>query len=572
MSGQSITAAANNNRSRHHRRGKPVQEFSDNFALDRKIKEAIKGLKPSPQYLLLGFSDEDKELIADFILDWSNHNSSGRSMAPNTKKGYIDALSLLSRYVKDVRNGGIYKPLKEITRDDFRAQEEPKGYLQSLKRDFADDPKENWISSHNTRREKYLAFWRWWTNNNKGDSPNNREEWQTPPQLKGYRPAKHSPTNKKRRTREQLWTPEEHAVFLKHCEDLRLACFHAMALETGARPGELLDVKLGDIKVGTVSSTGKRVCEFRIGGGVGGKMKKDRPVSISDAIPYFNVWAHVHPARDWSQKNQKDAYLFPSREKKARYRNIRLDTNSLRLLYIQTIERDLPKLLLPDRPEISSLEDKAALRSLIYEKPHFPYILRHDFSTKWAPRLPRMVFNQLLGHSPNSKVQDFYIHEMGDEGIRELEITKGIRTREETISPAEIELQPKYCPICREANKSNAKFCFACNFTISPEGALENREKEAEAQKEAENTKKEMQAMKDKFDSIEKRFRKMMDMWESMGRRAEEREKEIREKKLSSSSPSSTKLSFVDDVDLLVGHVVQSDAKEVRELRKELHG
>jgi hypothetical protein len=73
LSGQSITAAANNNRSRHHRRGKPVQEFSDNFALDRKIKEAIKGLKPSPQYLLLGFSDEDKELIADFILDWSNH-------------------------------------------------------------------------------------------------------------------------------------------------------------------------------------------------------------------------------------------------------------------------------------------------------------------------------------------------------------------------------------------------------------------------------------------------------------------------------------------------------------------
>jgi len=188
-------------------------------------------LNPSPQYLLLGFSDEDKELIADFILDWSNHNSSGRSMAPNTKKGYTDALSLLSRYVKDVRNGGIYKPLKEITRDDFRAQEEPKGYLQSLKRDFADDPKENWINSHNTRREKYLAFWRWWTNNNKGDSPNNREEWQTPPQLKGYRPAKHSPTNKKRRNREQLWTPEEHAVFLKHCEDLRLACFHAMALE-----------------------------------------------------------------------------------------------------------------------------------------------------------------------------------------------------------------------------------------------------------------------------------------------------------------------------------------------------
>ena len=505
MSGQNITAAsANNNNNRlphHHRRGKPVQEFSDNFALDRKIKEAIKGLKPSPQYLLLDFSDEDKELIADFILDWSNHNRNGRSMAPNTKKGYIDALSLLSRYAMDVRNGGIYKPLKEITREDFFAKEEPKGYLQSLKRDFADDPKEDWINTHNTRGEKYLAFWRWWTNK---DS-HNREEWQTPPQLKGYRPIKHSPTNKKRRKREQLWTPEEHSVFLRYCEDLRLACFHAIALEIGARPGELLDVKLGDIKVETVPSTGKRRCEFRIGGGVGGKMKKDRPASISDAIPFFNVWAHVHPAHDWSEKDQKNAFLFPSREKKARYRNIRLDTNSLRLLYIQTIKKDFPKLLVQDRPDVS-LNDKAALRTLIYEKPHFPYMRRHEFSTKWAPRLPRMVFNQLLGHSPNSKMQDFYIHEMGDEGVREFEITRGIRTREETISPTEIELQPKYCPLCREANKSNAKFCFKCNFTISTEGAIENREKEAEALKEAENTKKELAELKTQQQEFEEKI------------------------------------------------------------------
>src|ERR671919_609467 len=106
MCGQTITAA------NRHRRGKPVQEFSDNFALDRKIKEAITGLLPSPQWSLMDFSDEDKELIANFILDWSNHGD-GMPMAPNTKEGYINALSLLSRYVKDKRNGGRYKPFEE---------------------------------------------------------------------------------------------------------------------------------------------------------------------------------------------------------------------------------------------------------------------------------------------------------------------------------------------------------------------------------------------------------------------------------------------------------------------------
>jgi hypothetical protein len=85
--GQTITtpaaaAAANNNRRRSHRYNKPVEEFSNNFALDRKIKEAIKGLSPSPQWMLMEFSDEDKELIADFFLDFSNHGDGSSERHP----------------------------------------------------------------------------------------------------------------------------------------------------------------------------------------------------------------------------------------------------------------------------------------------------------------------------------------------------------------------------------------------------------------------------------------------------------------------------------------------------------
>jgi hypothetical protein len=238
--------------SKWRRRNQPVQEFViNNFSLDRKIKEACKGLMPESQWLikLELESDQDKELLADFILQWSDHGD-GAMMSPNTKRVYVTALVYLSRYVRNVRNGGrIYKSFKEMTRDDFFAKEEPKGYLESLKRDFSDDPDKKWVSTHNTRLARYLAFWKWLT-----QPELKAEERQEPPQLKGYRFAKREAKTSVKR--EHLWTPEEHAVFLNRCEDLRLTCYHAIALDTGGRPGELLELKLGDIKVETVPSTG----------------------------------------------------------------------------------------------------------------------------------------------------------------------------------------------------------------------------------------------------------------------------------------------------------------------------
>jgi len=139
----------------------------------------------------------------------------------------------------------------------------------------------------------------------------------------------------------------------------RLACYHAIHREVGGRPGELLQLKLGDIKIEYIPSTGKQVCEFWIGDKVGGKMKWPRQVSISDALPYFNVWSQVHPARDYKEKERKNAYLFPSNENKAKYRNQPIQEDSLRQRYVYIIEKQLPiKLEDPNTPE----EDKAALR------------------------------------------------------------------------------------------------------------------------------------------------------------------------------------------------------------------
>ena len=109
-----------------------------------------------------------------------------------------------------------------------------------------------------------------------------REEQQTPPQLKGFRRAK-AQIQDYTQKRKHFWTPEEHRVFLKYCEDVRLACFHTIHMDTGGRPSVLLALKISDLHTKTSSSTGKKYVEFWIGDKVCGKMRKARPDSISDA-------------------------------------------------------------------------------------------------------------------------------------------------------------------------------------------------------------------------------------------------------------------------------------------------
>jgi integrase len=264
--------------------------------------------------------NKDKELIADFIIQWSSESADGLPMAPNTKAAYITALVYLARYL------GYKKSFEEMTKEDI-----VDGYLRSLKKDFSEDTKQKWVNTHNARGAKYLAFWKWLTQRDL-----KKEERQTSPQMKGFRAAKRKSKTSIRQ--EDLWTDEEHKVFLERCEDPRLACFHAIAKETGGRPGELLALKISDLQIKTSPSTGKKYAEFWIGDKVGGKMKKPRPVSISDSIPYFNVWVAAHPLRD----SPRGAYLFPSRENRSKYRNKPLEAESIRLYYAATIEKQFP--------------------------------------------------------------------------------------------------------------------------------------------------------------------------------------------------------------------------------------
>ena len=107
-----------------HKHYKPIQEFAtNNVALDRKLKEACIGLKPCTQHLLMELpTDEDRELIANYIIEWANTYGNGIMMSVNTKISYITSLVYLSSFLHHT------KSFKLMTKEDIID-----GYLKSIK-------------------------------------------------------------------------------------------------------------------------------------------------------------------------------------------------------------------------------------------------------------------------------------------------------------------------------------------------------------------------------------------------------------------------------------------------------
>lgn len=116
---------------------------------------------------------------------------------------------------------------------------------------------------------------------------------------------------------QDLWTLEDDIIFLKYCEDPRIACYHAMARDTSGRPGELLAVKIEDIKIKKAGT--KIFAEVEIGRY--GKKRKGRIVPLINSLPYVKAWLAQHPMSGGWNPN---AYLFISNEHSAKYRNVPL--------------------------------------------------------------------------------------------------------------------------------------------------------------------------------------------------------------------------------------------------------
>jgi site-specific recombinase XerD len=346
-----------------------TQEFSADPIINRKIKTAAAGLQKSIQNYFLEFPTErDKEVVADFMLACSQQEN----VAIKTKRVYLIALTYLSRFLENK------KSFDTITAKEFSA------FLNRMYKDQTQDPNQSWISTQRTLGLALLKFFKWLaypdlTPQERKRLP--REHW--PPVLKGFMlQRKKGALLQTPVTQKDIWDDKDVTVFLKYCsgDNPRLAFYHALAYESSARPGELLQLKIGDIADNIQTDEGDRLCAF-VDVGRYGKKKQSRIVGITEfTIQYFQKFLTAS-SKDHPDPTNKKAFLFLSREHSAMSRNIPISNDTLRSDYVSFRDEKIPRLL--KRPDVTE-GDKKHLEFLRDTKKWYPYIMRHSSISKLA--------------------------------------------------------------------------------------------------------------------------------------------------------------------------------------------
>jgi integrase len=182
---------------------------------------------------------------------------------------HIKAICLFNEYLS-------YKDFEKITKEDIIY------YLGSLRKAESNDPTHKWIGTYNTRQMVLNKFFRWLYNHHQNNE-SDHEKWIPPPYMQGIKQL--SRKEKSPYKPSDIWTDEDHALFLKYCPEKRDKCYHAMANDTSCRPHELLSLKLKDIKF-KVSSTGIQYAEVHI------QESKTKPTTLPlvFSIPYVKDW------------------------------------------------------------------------------------------------------------------------------------------------------------------------------------------------------------------------------------------------------------------------------------------
>jgi integrase len=167
---------------------------------------------------------------AAILCDYLDAEQSEFNIKDSTKEGKIKVLVWLSNFFGDEIS------FKEMKKRDILS------YLNHLRKSGTDDTTQKWIGSYNGRQIILNKFFRWLYN---PDEPDQRKRL-TPACMQGIKrlPRKQTTSYKP----SDIWEPTEHAIFLRYCPSKRDRCYHAMAIDTSARPHEILSLKIKDIK------------------------------------------------------------------------------------------------------------------------------------------------------------------------------------------------------------------------------------------------------------------------------------------------------------------------------------
>jgi integrase len=196
------------------------------MTLEQKIHQISKYQKPyiaNSLKIVSQKSPSNVKVVCDYIFAEQNEIN----IKESTKEGKIKCLVRFSTYLS-------HKSFENISKQDVL------DYLTSLKKPEATDPQHKSIGTYNSRQMILLKFFRWLYNPNESAARR-----LTPDCMKGI---KRLPRMEKSAYKpSDLWTEEEHEVFLRYCPSIRDKLYHAMAYDTSARPNELLALRIPDI-------------------------------------------------------------------------------------------------------------------------------------------------------------------------------------------------------------------------------------------------------------------------------------------------------------------------------------
>src|SRR5262249_8538027 len=163
-------------------------------------------------------------------------------------------------------------------------------------------------------------------------------------EISGYKPS-------------DMWVAEDNLLFLSYCPNPRDRCYHAMEVDTSARPHELLNLKIKDIEFVDEEADGGRYAKIVVNGKTG-----ERVLPLIDSIPYVTQWiSNHHP-----QGSNREALLLPNLQtgKAIQVGGMYKAYKSYKKYFTSLLSSN-------DVPE----EDKKKIRNLL-KKPWNPYVHR----------------------------------------------------------------------------------------------------------------------------------------------------------------------------------------------------
>lgn len=227
----------------------------------------------------------------------------------------------------------------------------------------------------------------------------------------------------------EILTVEEINKLAEAAENIRDKALVLTLYETGARIGEFLNMRIGDIKFDEYGA--KIVLEGKTG---------MRWVRVLNCVSALANWLSQHPFKD-----DKDAFVWVGFTRRNENKPISY--------------REVVKIL-------KELSKKAKINKDVH-----PHLFRHSRATELAKILTEQQLKVYFGWEQSSKMASIYVHLSGKDVDNTILKFYGINVEEK-----ELELKPKKCARCGTINDSSSKFCSNCGMPLDLKVAIEIEE------------------------------------------------------------------------------------------------